>query len=403
MDCCSTLDGLKLFFLMNFAIILLEESKFSDCRSDPDIKPCLQATEINTGSSNGDEVMHIAEDYPSLKDRPTGKQEAVVEKMVDGGCVKIRDSKDNGCADLKTSSNTDLDCWQYYPSLKDRPTGKQAAVVEEKVVGDAVRIRDSKDECADGKTSSSRDLECWQLNNRKRPYIDLTEPVSEVSTTASQEMPWGEAARVSVDRGNDNKKPKMVFSGIYQYSSARDQVPFSDSLASNRHNPGSGSSVEEKRCDDVCEERIIPEDLGNNERFFFPVDSCCAGEFQLGDNSKPWKQPSVKDEYRVHDVSPNLELALGAETRSPNTGILPFFVGAIDKNDNQNKPHDKVTRKQEEEDVSAPLSLSLSLSLSFPFSEKERNARPVPKTEQQMPERHPVNTSLLLFRGFPEK
>ncbi|KAL4377299.1 hypothetical protein GQ457_02G039610 [Hibiscus cannabinus] len=374
----------------------LEESKFSDCRSDPDIKPCLQATEINTGSSEGDEVMHIAEDYPSLKDRPTGKQEAVVEEKVDGGCVKIRDSNDNGCADLNTSSNTDRDCWQYYPSPKDRPTGKQAAVVV-----DAVRIRDSKDECADGKTSSSRDLECWQLNNRKRPYIDLTEPVSEVSTTVSPEMPWSEAARVSVDRGNDNKKPKMGFSGIYQYSSARDQVPFSDSLASNRHNPGSVSSVEEKRCDVVCEERIIPEDLGNNERFFFPVDSCCAGEFQLGDNSKPWKHPSVKDEYRVHDVSPNLELALGAETRSPNTGILPFFVGAIDKNDNQNKPHDKVTRKQEEEDVSAPL--SLSLSLSFPFSEKERNVRPVPKTEQQMPERHPVNTSLLLFRGFPEK
>ncbi|GMI79585.1 hypothetical protein like AT5G16680 [Hibiscus trionum] len=376
----------------------LEESKFPDCRSDPDLKPCLQATETNTGSFKVEE-MHIAEDYPSLKDRPTGKQEAAVEEKVDGDCVRIRDSKANGCADLKTSSNTDLDCWQYYSSLKDRPTGKQAAVVEEKVDGDSVKIRDSNDKCADGKTSSNRDIECWQLNHRKRPYIDLTEPVSEVSSGTSQKMPWSEATGVSVDRGNDNKKLKMGFSGIYQYSSTRDQVPFSDSLVSNRHNPVSGSSVEEKRCDIACE-KVIPEDLGNNERFFFPVDSYRAGEFQLGDNSKPWKELSVKDEYRVHDVSPNLELALGAETRPPNTGILPFFVGAIDKNDNQNKPHDKVTKKQDE-DVSAPL--SLSLSLSFPFSEKERNGKPVPKTEQQMPERHPANTSLLLFRGFPEK
>ncbi|XP_039059218.1 uncharacterized protein LOC120202932 isoform X4 [Hibiscus syriacus] len=359
-----------------------EESKFPGCRSDPNLKPCLQATETNTGSFKVEEEMHMAEGYPSLKDRPPGKPKIVVEEKVDGDCVKIRDSKDNGCAAFKTSSNTDLDCSQYHPSLIDVPTGKQVAVVEEKPEQDSVKIRDSKDECADGKTSSKRDLGCWQLNHRKRPYIDLTEPVSEVYTVTSQKMPWSEATRVPVDRGNVNKKLKMGFSEIYQYSSARDQVPFSDSLASDRHNPGSGSSVEEKRCNNACEEKIIPEDLGNSEGLFFPVDSCRAGE------------------YRVHDVSPNLELALGAETRQPNKGILPFFVGAIDKSDNQNKLHNKVTRKQEE-DVSAPL--SLSLSLSFPFPENERDVKPVPKPEQQLPERHPVNTSLLLFRGFPEK
>ncbi|KAK8588877.1 hypothetical protein V6N12_023289 [Hibiscus sabdariffa] len=377
----------------------LEESKIPDCRSDPELKACLQATEPSTGSLKVEE-MHIEEDYSSLKDRSTGKQEADAEEKADEDSVKIRDSEDDGRADGKTS-NSNLDCWQYYPSLKDRVTGKQEAVFE-KVDGDSVKISDSEEgRCVDGKVSSNRDIDRWQLNQMKRPYIDLTEPVSEVSTVTSQAMPWNEVTRVSTDRGNDNKKLKTGFSGIYPYSSARDQIPFSDSLASNRHNTGSDSLVEEKRCDTACEEKIFPEDMGSSKRFFFPVDSHCAGELQLGDNSKPWKLSSVKDEYRVHDVSPNLELALGAETRPPNKGTLPFFVGAIDKNDNQNKPHDKVTRKPEEDDVSA--SLSLSLSLSFPFPGRERELKPVPKTEQQLPERHPVNTSLLLFRGFPEK
>ncbi|XP_052480048.1 uncharacterized protein LOC105761526 [Gossypium raimondii] len=328
----------------------LEESKFPDSQSDTELKPCLLVTETNNGSFKVEKVeMHIEEAKPSL----------------------------NNC-----------------------PTGKQEAVVEEKIGGDPVKIRDSKvDVCTDGKTSI-RDLNSLQLNHPKTPFLDLTKPVPEVSTDTSQKLPWTEVKRVSVGRGCDNKKLKTGFSGIYQYTSARDQVPFrDDGLASDRHYPGSGSLVEEKRCDIACEEKIIPEDMGSSERFFFPVESRGPGEFRLGDNSKPWKELSLKDEDQVHDTSPNLELALGAETRPSNKGILPFFVGAMEKNDNRNTPQDKVTKKQEEDDVSA----SLSLSLSFPFPEMERNVKPVPKPEQQLPERHPVNTSLLLFQGFPEK
>ncbi|KAB2006550.1 hypothetical protein ES319_D11G353500v1 [Gossypium barbadense] len=324
----------------------LEESKFPDSQSDTELKPCLLVTETNNGSFKVEKVeMHIEEAKPSL----------------------------NNC-----------------------PTGKQEAVVEEKIGGDPVKIRDSKvDVCTDGKTSI-RDLNSLQLNHPKTPFLDLTKPVPEVSTDTSQKLPWTEVKRVSVGRGCDNKKLITGFSGIYQYTSARDQVPFrDDGLASDRHYPGSGSLVEEKRCDIACEEKIIPEDMGSSERFFFPVESRGPGEFRLGDNSKPWKELSLKDEDQVHDTSPNLELALGAETRPPNKGILPFFVGAMEKNDNRNTP----TKKQEEDDVSA----SLSLSLSFPFPEMERNVKPVPKPEQQLPERHPVNTSLLLFQGFPEK
>ncbi|XVE62322.1 hypothetical protein DITRI_Ditri06bG0108900 [Diplodiscus trichospermus] len=317
----------------------LEESKVPDCRFGTHLKTYLQATETSSGSFKVEkEEMHLAEDCSSLKDCPTGKQEAFVMGKIDGDSVKIRDSKDDGYAD--------------------------------------------------GKSSSKRDLDCWESNNQKRPYLDLTETVSDVPDT-SKKMPWSQVRRVFVDGASDNKKVKAGFSGIYQYSSARDVGPFSDSLASDRHDFGSGSYVEEKRCDIACEEKVILEDMGSSERFFFPVDSLRAGVLHLGDNSKPWKELSVKDEDRVHNASPNLELALGAETKATNKGILPFFVGTVDKNENQERPQDKVIGKQEE-DVSA----SLSLSLSFPFPEKEQNV----KTE-----RHPVNTSLLLFGGFPEK
>ena len=336
--------------MLTLAIILQEESKVTDCRFDTELKPSLQATETNSGSFKVEkEEMHLGEDYPSLKNRPTGKQQAIVVGKIDGDSVKIRDSKDDGYTD--------------------------------------------------GKTSSKRDLNFWQSNHRKRPYLDLMETFSEISIDTSQKMPWSEEKRVSVDGGSDNKMLKTGFSGIYQYSSARDQGPFNDSLASDRHDLGSGSSVEEKRCDIACEEKVIPEDMGSSERFFFQVDSCRAGKFRLGDNPKPWKELSLKDEDRVHDAFPNLELALGAETRLPNKGILPLFVGTVDKNDNQDRPQDKVTGKQEEDAVSA----SLSLSLSFPFPEKERNVKSVSKTEQLLPKRHPVNTSLPLFGGFPDK
>lgn len=332
--------------MLTLTIILQEQSKVPDCRLDTEVKPSLLAT--NSGSFKVEkEEVHPGEDYPSLKDQPVGKK-AVVGKN-DGDSVKIRDSKYDGYADEKTS-------------LK-------------------------------------RDLDCWHLNNQKRPFLDLTETISEISTDTSQKIPWSEVKGVSVDGGSDNKKPKTDFSGIYQYSRGRDQGSFSDSLASDRHDLGSGSSIEEKRCDVVCVEKVIPEDMGSSERFFFPMDSHRAGEFRLRDNSKPWKELSIRHEDRVHDASPNLELALGAETRPTNKGILPFFVEAVDKNDNQDRAQDKVKGKQEEDAVSA----SLSLSLSFPFPEKELNVKSVSKSEQLLPERHPVNTSLLLFGGFPDK
>ncbi|KAL4319702.1 hypothetical protein GQ457_18G008460 [Hibiscus cannabinus] len=287
-----------------------EESKVVDFIFDSEHKPWLQATVTSIGCLKVEKEEMQVESYPSLKNRPFEKKEAVAGK-IEREFIEITDSED--------------------------------------------------DEYADGKSSSRRDFDRRPLNNRKRPYLDLTETVLEISADTSEKMQCSEGKGVSVDGGSDTKRLKTGFSRIYQYRSGRDQSLFSDSLASDRHDPSSGNLA--------CEENVMTKDMKRGEKFF-PVDLHHARELQMGNNSEPWKELSIKDENRVQDASPNLELALGAETRppTPNKGILPFFVGKADKSGYQDRPPDKETGKEDEED---DVSASLSLSLSFPFPEKD--------------------------------
>ncbi|KAK8628027.1 hypothetical protein V6N13_063739 [Hibiscus sabdariffa] len=252
-------------------------------------------------------------------------------------------------------------------------------VIVRKIDGESVKIRESRDDgYADvNNTHSKRDINCWRSNHRKRPYLDLTETVPEMSTDAIERMPWCEVRSVSMDRGSDDKRLKMGVSGIHPYNNGRDEGCFSDGAASGRQGLCSGSSVEDKRCGIGYDEKVMPGEMGSSERFSSPAGSHRARQFL-----------PIKDEGQVVDASPNLEFALGAEMRPPNKGILPLFVGIADKSDNL----DKVTGKEEVEDVSA----SLSLSLSFPIAEMERNTKYVPESNR-------VNTSLLLFGGFHDK
>jgi hypothetical protein len=136
---------------------------------------------------------------------------------------------------------------------------------------------------------------------------------------------------------------------------------------------GSVSCIEEKKCEEACDEKVIREDLGSTERYFYPVDSQRGKDFVFGDNSVPWKKHSSDCEDKLHDGVPNLELALGAEMKPPNNGMLPFFVGTVGKKNDQGKPPDKVKEDDDDDGVSA----SLSLSLSFPFPDKEQTVKPV--------------------------
>lgn len=240
-------------------------------------------------------------------------------------------------------------------------------------------------------------VNCYQSNQRKRLHLDLMDTAPPASAFASQKMPWnGVNNMLLMDGGNIGKKPKTGSSDMYECINYSERNSFGDGISSQGKGKDLGpcSLVEEKRCVESCDEKVIPEDLGTAERFFFPVDS----HHVKVDSYASRRSFSTGNEERLHDGFPNLELALGAETKPQNKGILPFFVGLVDKKNNQDKPPDKAI-DDKEDDVSA----SLSLSLSFPIPDKEQPVKPVSKSEQLRAERHRVNTSLLLFGGFPEK
>ncbi|KAI4295253.1 hypothetical protein L6164_035319 [Bauhinia variegata] len=234
-------------------------------------------------------------------------------------------------------------------------------------------------------------INCWQPTDK-----DLIVPsgtVFQASRVTCQRMAWQEVNNKLEDGEGSSKKLKTGLGGIY---GGRDSL--SGSFASFANDRGSCSSVEEKGCEEVCDEKIIREDLGRMERTFFPVDAHNKNEFQLRENSCVRKGP-YEDEDQLHDGIPNLELALGGDTKPPHKGMLPFFVGVVDKKNKQGKARDGLTDDEEEDDGVAA---SLSLSLSFPSSNKER-AKPVSKAEQLLPDGRHVNTSLLLFGSFSDK
>lgn len=124
---------------------------------------------------------------------------------------------------------------------------------------------------------------------------------------------------------------------------------------------------------------LISENFGNGitakgmesaERYLFPVYSQDSKELKTGDSSVPWRcVSSLKNEFTC-DAGlpvPDLELALGAETKSASKGIS-FWVDQSKLSSTDT--HAPTPKEKEEDDPSA----SLSLSLSFPFLNEERGS-----------------------------
>lgn len=235
-------------------------------------------------------------------------------------------------------------------------------------------------------------VNCQLPNDRKVQHIDLSDTVMEASAVSCQKMPWDKANGKLEDDRESSGKLQTGFRGIYGcYSSgARDSI--NGSLSSLVNDFGSCSKVEEKGCKEACDEKIIHEDPGSMERTFFPVDTHDKNDSRLVLNSMSLKG----DQFQVG--TPNLDLALGGETKQSQKSMLPFFVGEVDKKNNQEKTPDLLEKNEQEDDSVAA---SLSLSLSFPSTNKE-HTKPAPKAEH-LPDGHHVNTSFLLFGRFTDK
>ncbi|KAI9377259.1 hypothetical protein POPTR_019G041900v4 [Populus trichocarpa] len=300
----------------------LEEVGPPRCSLDVDPKPCTEVTRTNSVSDVKEIQIHegascLGEDMP-FKIFGVGSQNS--------GCRRI-------FGEDKIVDRTFSD--------------KDNIIVERDLNEDNVNI--------DVETFSGK-------GPRKRPFLYLSDTAPLISSSMTQKAPWNKADNNNtlVDGESISKKLKTGFSGLYGGSGSREENSLSGSFTSQTCDLGSSSSVEERSYDKASAEKVILEGLGTSERYFFPVDSHHVKDSRLPAIFMPWN--SSNDEDRVRDGIPNLELALGAETKSPNKRILPFF-GMAEKNHIQNKPPDKVMNKEEEDGVSA----SLSLSLSFPF------------------------------------
>ncbi|CAL1361857.1 unnamed protein product [Linum trigynum] len=254
-------------------------------------------------------------------------------------------------------------------TVENRNLGVRGNMLQEPAVGrtdgasraGVTVIRDLNEDITDMDIETSEEGD-FLSNIRKRPLLDLSEmpPPESPGSTVGKGMPWNVVHTVLVDREGAAKKPKLSDEGLDGYDNSRD--------------------CNSRRDDETSK--------ATAERYFFPVDS----------HSILWKGGSSASRREGQSSSPNLELALGGETKLPPTkGILPFIVGMVDKNTtDKNKllppppaaAVEKVMADKEQEDG---VSASLSLSLSFPFQDKEQTVKPpvVQKTEQLLPERAP--------------
>ncbi|CAL0311365.1 unnamed protein product [Lupinus luteus] len=224
-------------------------------------------------------------------------------------------------------------------------------------------------------------------------YIDLEatpDTIMQASAISYQKVPLNNVNGKSEDGGSSSKKRKNL-DGIYGSCNYGGRDSFNDNFTSLANDLGSCSSVEDKSCEEACDEKIICEDLGAIERTFFPVSGS-----QLDLNSVPSKGPhEYQDGFQLG--FPNLDLALGGKTESPMPppkGMAPFSVGTVEKKNSQEE-HPVVSGKAQEDDGSAA---SLSLSLAFPSSNKEH------KKAELLADGHLVNTPpFFLFGKFTDK
>ncbi|XP_023007452.1 uncharacterized protein LOC111499947 isoform X2 [Cucurbita maxima] len=220
-------------------------------------------------------------------------------------------------------------------------------------------------------------IHCLDSHLRKRQHIEIFESRAPVSSGASQCTSWDEADCIVLDEEHVSKKTKTGFGNSYDNSCSSGGI-------------GPMFLFQKKRGDKVCDMNVIPENFETAEKHFFPVESHQIEDHHLDLPSKP--------EDRYHDAVPNLELALGAETKLQKKSMIPFFMDLVDEKHNHCESSEKMIDGEEEDD-----SASLTLSLSFPFPEKQQSTKTVTKSEQLLPDRRHVNTSLILFGGLSEK
>lgn len=342
----------------------LKRKQKEDCHHI-DLEETIDNQETGAASSAGKDKISERMNGDEDQQRPKRKQkidqyidlEATVGNQETGGAVNINNHK------ISEKMDSDEDQQRLKRKEDNRYIDLEATFQED---------------------MSVEGIKCQLPSDKEVHHVDLSDTVMQASAVSCQKMPWNKVNGTLEDGENSSK---TGFGGTYGRYSSGCRDSFNDSFTSFGNDLGSCSSVEDKGCEAASDEKIIREDLGTMERTFFPVNISDSHSMSLkglhgyGD--------------RFEDGIPNLELALGGETKPPPPpptpkGMLPFLDGAVDRKNNR---PDSLADGQED-DVAAA---SLSLSLSFPSSNKEQ------AKAELLPDGHHVNTPFLLFGRYTNK
>ncbi|XP_019705590.2 protein PARALOG OF AIPP2 isoform X2 [Elaeis guineensis] len=235
----------------------------------------------------------------------------------------------------------------------------------------------------------------WESRpSRKRAYsssIDIvTRASGEPSKSTDEIILWSERANFISLEGEKRCKKMRSCSEIHANSSSRDENT-TNNLSSKVHPLLSGYVNEQQHVHGFYSGTGMTENPRSAEKFFFPADS---GPVRNVVSENLTHVLYSEDEGMPESSSPDLELALGGKKKSSEKEVLSLLFPLGDRQGSQEElPGPAV---DDEDDMSA----ALSLSLAFPGTEKKQKDKTILRTEQLLPERPCVNTSLLLFGRF---
>ncbi|WCJ27758.1 RING/FYVE/PHD zinc finger superfamily protein [Euphorbia peplus] len=247
----------------------------SECQDGRlDSRTLSKSVTVNALFSSENRCIGTSKEEVSLPDnRPDMKNQPFIQPTENGigSNCKQRDM-DALCVDEDSSSIKAL-------HTADHDKGARGSAQEEKMVdamevdrNEAIAERNLNDSIStDVEASSAKGLDInqlssWQSNNRKRPLLDLEEKAVDLCDTSSKKTSWNAGNDILVDGESLNKKRKSSSAELYGSGNATGGNSFGDGLGPQLCDLNSSSSIENKNCEKVAEEKVILEDVGASER-----------------------------------------------------------------------------------------------------------------------------------------
>ncbi|RWW16084.1 hypothetical protein GW17_00020046 [Ensete ventricosum] len=228
----------------------------------------------------------------------------------------------------------------------------------------------------------------WESKpNRKRAQPSSVEMIrnsaGHMLKPTADAMQWKDEASCTSLSGEQHKKTRLDNGG---HAACRlKEETLSNKLSSKIQPLPSGLTN-----DSVYHENVS-ESLRNAERYF-PID---LGPATSAKEDKLTYVLSSDDEDSPESSAPDLELALGGSRGPIKQDILPLLSTQVVQSNLDKMPATAV----DDGDGSTAL---LSLSLAFPSSDRAQTAKPISQSEQLLPDKPCINTSLLLFGGYTD-